>query len=83
MWWERFSSESEAFSLWINEKERELEAVSSTSSLDPLDQHISTVEVCLVSHYSLKYHSLPCFVSHSGKQIKLHTVLLQCLHNNQ
>ncbi|XP_027140369.1 nesprin-1 isoform X4 [Larimichthys crocea] len=44
MWWERFSSESEAFSLWINEKEKELEAVNSTSSLDPLDKHISTVE---------------------------------------
>lgn len=49
MWWERFSSESEAFSLWINEKEKELEAVNSTSSLDPLDKHISTVEVCFIS----------------------------------
>ncbi|XP_028460432.1 nesprin-1-like [Perca flavescens] len=44
MWWERFSRESEAFSLWINEKEKELEAVNSTSSLDPLDKHISTVD---------------------------------------
>ncbi|KAK1888949.1 Nesprin-1 [Dissostichus eleginoides] len=44
MWWERFSSESEGFSQWINETEKELEAVSSTSSLDPLDKHIITVE---------------------------------------
>ncbi|XP_074471049.1 nesprin-1-like isoform X2 [Sebastes fasciatus] len=44
MWWERFSFESDAFSLWINEKEKELEAVDSTSSLDPLDKNISTVE---------------------------------------
>lgn len=54
MWWERFSSESEVFSLWINEKEKELEAVNSTSSLDPLNKHISTVNVCHVSHSFLK-----------------------------
>lgn len=61
MWWDRFSSESEAFSLWINEKEKELEAVSSTSSLDPLDKHISTVEVCPVSDSFFKLHSLLVF----------------------
>lgn len=66
MWWERFSSESEAFSLWISEKEKELEAVNSTSSLDPLDKHISTVEVCVVSHSFLRCNSLPWFSSHGG-----------------
>lgn len=48
-WWERFSSESEAFSLWVNEREKELEAVGSTSSLEPLDKQIRTVEVCPAS----------------------------------
>lgn len=45
--WERFSSESEALSQWINEREKELEAVCFKSSSDPLDKHISTVEVCV------------------------------------
>lgn len=62
MWWERFSSQSEAFSLWINEKDKELDAVNSTSSLDPLDKHISTVEVCCVSHSFLTFHFLPWFL---------------------
>ncbi|GLD49390.1 nesprin-1-like protein [Lates japonicus] len=44
MWWERFSSEAETLSSWINEKEKELEAINPTSSLDPLDKNISTVE---------------------------------------
>ena len=61
MWWERFSSESEAFSQWINEKEKELEAVNPTSSLDPLDKHISSVLVCLLSHSFLQFHSLTLF----------------------
>ncbi|XP_037541085.1 nesprin-1 [Nematolebias whitei] len=43
--WERFSSESEALSQWINEREKELEAVCFKSSSDPLDKHISTVEM--------------------------------------
>lgn len=60
VWWERFSTESEAFSFWINEKERELEAVNPTSSLDPLDKHISTVEVCHVSPSFIAYHAVPC-----------------------
>lgn len=51
MWWERICSQSEAFSLWIREKEMELEAVNSTSSSDPLDKHISTVEVYYASIY--------------------------------
>ncbi|XP_076011043.1 nesprin-1-like, partial [Genypterus blacodes] len=45
--WERFSSESEAFSSWIVEKEKNLEALnpsSSSSSSNPLDKHISIVE---------------------------------------
>lgn len=54
MWWERFSGESEALSVWINEKEKELEAVNSTSFVAPLDKHISTVEVCHVQ--SVHYH---------------------------
>lgn len=59
MWWERFSRESEALSLWINEKEGELEAVSCTSSADPLDQHIGTVEASRVSYISdISSHSL-------------------------
>lgn len=48
IWWERFSCETEALSLWISEKEKELEAVNSTFSSDLLDKHIITVEV---SHY--------------------------------
>lgn len=44
-WWERFSSESAAFTAWASEREKELEAVSATSSLEPLDKHIRTVEV--------------------------------------
>ncbi|XP_040920912.1 nesprin-1-like [Toxotes jaculatrix] len=44
VWWERFSSESETLSSWISEKEQELEAINTTSSLDPLDKNISTVE---------------------------------------
>lgn len=56
MWWEHFSSESKAFSLWINEKEKELEAVSSTSSLEFLDKHINTVEVRSISHSSHIFH---------------------------
>ncbi|XP_023266581.1 nesprin-1-like [Seriola lalandi dorsalis] len=44
VWWERFSSESETLSSWINEKEKELEAISNTSSPDPLDKNISRVE---------------------------------------
>ena len=63
MWWESFSSESETFSLWISEKETELEAVDSTSSLDPLDKHISTVEVCRVSFFIL--HLNPQYCRHS------------------
>ncbi|CAB1447009.1 unnamed protein product [Pleuronectes platessa] len=46
VWWERFSSQSETLSSWINEKEKELEVISTTSSLDPLDKNISAVEVC-------------------------------------
>lgn len=49
MWWEHFSSESEAFSLWINEKERELEAVSSISSLESSEP---TMEVRSLHHSS-------------------------------
>lgn len=49
MWWERFSSEAETLSSWINEKEKELEAINTTSSLDPLDKNISTVEVCHIA----------------------------------
>lgn len=45
LWWQHFSNESKAFSDWINEKERELEAINLSSSLDPLDENISTVEV--------------------------------------
>lgn len=44
-WWERFSSESAAFTAWASEREKELEAVSAMSSLEPLDKHIRTVEV--------------------------------------
>ncbi|XP_039981906.1 nesprin-1-like [Xiphias gladius] len=44
VWWERFSSESETLSSWINEKEKVLEAINTNSSLDPLDKNISTVE---------------------------------------
>lgn len=51
MWWEHFSSESEAFSLWINEKEKELEAVCSISSSESLDKHIDTVEVRSLSFF--------------------------------
>ncbi|XP_067337447.1 nesprin-1 isoform X16 [Channa argus] len=43
-WWEHFSSESENFSIWISEKEKELEAIVTTSSLIPLDKNICTVE---------------------------------------
>lgn len=43
--WERFRRESQALSQWINEREKELEAVCFKSSSDPLDKHISTVEV--------------------------------------
>ncbi|KAM4529485.1 nesprin-1 isoform 3-T3 [Fundulus diaphanus] len=42
--WESFSRESEALSMWIHEKETELDAVSATSSSDPLDAHIYTLE---------------------------------------
>lgn len=52
MWWEHFNSESEAFSLWIDEKEKELQAVSSISSLESLDKHINTMEVRTLSHSS-------------------------------
>lgn len=52
MWWEHFSSESEAFSLWINEREKELEAVSSISSLESPEKHINTVEVRSLHHSS-------------------------------
>lgn len=52
MWWEHFSSESEAFSLWINEKEKELEAVSSISSLESSEKHINTMEVMSLHHSS-------------------------------
>nr|XP_019953051.1 PREDICTED: nesprin-1-like [Paralichthys olivaceus] len=44
VWWERFSSESETLSSWINEKEKELEAINTTSSFDPLDKNIRIVE---------------------------------------
>lgn len=60
MWWEHFSSESEAFSLWINENEKELEAVSSTSSSESLDKHITTMEVRSISHSSHIFH-MPAF----------------------
>lgn len=52
MWWEHFNSESEAFSLWMDEKEKELQAVSSVSSLESLDKHINTTEVRSLSHSS-------------------------------
>ncbi|MEQ2294229.1 hypothetical protein AMECASPLE_001811, partial [Ameca splendens] len=43
--WESFSRELEALSQWIDEKKKVLDAVSSTSSSDPLDAHISNVEM--------------------------------------
>lgn len=52
MLWEHFSSESEAFSLWINEKERELEGVSSFSPLESSEKHINTMEVRSLHHSS-------------------------------
>lgn len=43
--WESLSTESESFSSWITEKEKELDAINTTTSLDPLDKNISMVEV--------------------------------------
>ncbi|CAL8318022.1 unnamed protein product, partial [Boreogadus saida] len=43
-WWEHSGSQSEAFFLWISEKERELEDISSASSPDSLDKQLSSVE---------------------------------------
>lgn len=62
VWWERFGSESGAFFLWINQKQKELEAVNIFSSSDPLDKHISTVEVCQVYISITAFHSIPCFL---------------------
>ncbi|CAM9192469.1 unnamed protein product, partial [Lampetra planeri] len=46
--WERFSTDSESFCSWIHEKERELEAItpssSSSSSSNPLDRHTSSLD---------------------------------------
>lgn len=58
VWWERFSSESAAFFLWINQKQKELDAVNIFSSSDPLDKHISAVEVCAGLYF---YHSIKLY----------------------
>lgn len=41
--WDSFGSEFEAFSMWITERERELDVLKSTSG--PLEQQILTVKV--------------------------------------
>lgn len=45
VWSERFNTESDTLSSWINEKEKELEAIDTMSSMDPLDKNIIIVEV--------------------------------------
>lgn len=50
-WWERFSRESENLSSWISEKEEELDVINATTSLDPLDENISTVEVLYLTYH--------------------------------
>lgn len=57
-WWERFSSESENLSSWISEKEKVLEVINTTTSLDPLDKNISTVEVLYLIYHL--FHLLHC-----------------------
>lgn len=52
-WWERFSRESENLSSWISEKEEELDVINATTSLDPLDENISTVEVLYLTYHQL------------------------------
>lgn len=74
VWWERFSSESEMLSLWISEKEKELESITSTSSLDPLDKNISRVEAChvfssLTTFSSVMYFSSPWHFSYQSRQV--------------
>ena len=41
--WYRFGSEFEAFSSWISEKEKELEALKTSTA--PLEQQINIVKV--------------------------------------
>ncbi|XP_024912651.1 nesprin-1-like [Cynoglossus semilaevis] len=44
VWSERFNTESDTLSSWINEKEKDLEAIDTMSSMDPLDKNIIIVE---------------------------------------
>lgn len=81
MWWEHFSSESEAFSLWINEKEKELEAVSSISFLESSEKHINTVEVRSLHHSSSHSSSHSCFFPLSLNGQSCDQCTLYKLHN--
>ena len=81
MWWERFSSQSETLSSWINEKEKELEVVSTKSSLDPLDKNISAVEVGHVSPLSKAFYSVTCF-SNSPSEASQVSALIPTAHFN-
>uniref|UniRef100_A0A8K9XYB1 Spectrin repeat containing nuclear envelope protein 1 n=1 Tax=Oncorhynchus mykiss TaxID=8022 RepID=A0A8K9XYB1_ONCMY len=62
VWWERFIRESEAFSSWISERERELDTVDSNSSSDPLEKHIST-RAAILSHLEAESEALSGFVT--------------------
>lgn len=83
VWWERFSSESEMLSLWISEKEKELESITSTSSMDPLDKNISRLEVChvfssLTTFLSVMYFSSPWHFSYQSRQVSTLTWTAYC-----
>nr|XP_029132983.1 nesprin-1-like [Labrus bergylta] len=89
MRWERFSRESEAVSLWMNKTEEELEAVSTSSSTDPLDKQISKVEAVgevlderrvALAHMEADCEALSIFVT-PGEAGRIRTQLAQMRRN--
>uniref|UniRef100_A0A672NAB1 Nesprin-1-like n=1 Tax=Sinocyclocheilus grahami TaxID=75366 RepID=A0A672NAB1_SINGR len=74
--WDSFGSEFEAFSTWITEREREMDALKSSST--PLDQQICTVNERLkvLCNLEEKSQALVQFVS-SGESARIKARLTQ------
>lgn len=51
-WWQHFNNESEAFSCWVCEREREVADLDLNSV--PLDQQLQAVEVMFFTHTQTK-----------------------------